>query len=120
MRTEVPHPCKVGPCQNEATCTELGGEEFKCTCKAGFAGKLCESKYSEILPSLPQQLDKINSGDELTFTVTKQGPYSEKVRTNENVHKFDLRILSRVSPYSRKETFVNNIVRNFMQAPDLT
>ena len=42
--TEIPHPCRVKPCQNGGDCKELGGDRFSCTCKPGFTGDYCEKK----------------------------------------------------------------------------
>ena len=36
------HPCNSNPCQNGGTCTEQS-LSFICTCRQGFAGRLCET-----------------------------------------------------------------------------
>jgi hypothetical protein len=36
-------PCAEAPCRNGATCSN-DGDDFKCTCAAGYAGKRCETR----------------------------------------------------------------------------
>ena len=35
--------CKSYPCQNHGVCHDLGGYNFKCKCKSGYTGSLCET-----------------------------------------------------------------------------
>jgi hypothetical protein len=37
-------PCEASPCQNKGVCTNLGGARFKCTCKDGYGGLICDKK----------------------------------------------------------------------------
>ena len=36
-------PCDPNPCENGATCTQIGSgeDDFECTCIPGFVGRLC-------------------------------------------------------------------------------
>ena len=36
--------CREDPCQNNATCTDLSGGEYNCTCPAGYHGTNCETR----------------------------------------------------------------------------
>lgn len=46
----VPSPCFLSPCENGATCEDLGGD-FVCTCPMGYTGKRCGTGEG---PALPQ------------------------------------------------------------------
>ena len=35
--------CNSYPCKNDGECLDLGGSNFKCLCKSGYTGSLCES-----------------------------------------------------------------------------
>ena len=37
----LPSPCNPSPCLNEGDCSE-SGDNFTCTCSAGFTGNICE------------------------------------------------------------------------------
>ncbi|XP_028402102.1 TLD domain-containing protein 1-like [Dendronephthya gigantea] len=37
-------PCEANPCQNNGVCTNVNGGGFKCTCKDGFGGLICDKK----------------------------------------------------------------------------
>ena len=45
----VPSPCFLGPCENGATCEDLGGG-YACTCPVGYVGKHCQSGKGLALP----------------------------------------------------------------------
>ena len=34
--------CTSSPCKNNGVCHDLGGRNFKCMCKSGYTGSLCE------------------------------------------------------------------------------
>jgi hypothetical protein len=36
--------CTQFPCQNAGHCLDLGGSQFRCVCKEGYTGQLCENK----------------------------------------------------------------------------
>ena len=39
--------CEPNPCKNFGTCTEIE-KGFECTCKKGYTGKYCSSKYEKL------------------------------------------------------------------------
>lgn len=38
--------CGLNPCKNEGSC-DIEHHDVKCTCKAGYTGKLCETEINE-------------------------------------------------------------------------
>lgn len=47
----VPSPCFLSPCENGATCEDLGGG-YACTCSVGYVGKHCQFGKG-LVPLLP-------------------------------------------------------------------
>lgn len=45
----VPSPCFLSPCENGATCEDLG-EAYACTCPMGYVGKHCQTGKGSVLP----------------------------------------------------------------------
>ena len=40
-------PCAGNPCMNQATCQEIGYDDFQCLCLPGYNGTLCEDDINE-------------------------------------------------------------------------
>ncbi|KAL5262075.1 hypothetical protein ACHWQZ_G007686 [Mnemiopsis leidyi] len=43
----APPPCKLEPCQNGATCTDVDDTNYRCNCPTGFEGDQCEVNIDE-------------------------------------------------------------------------
>lgn len=54
----VPSPCFLSPCQNGATCEDLGGG-YACTCSVGYVGKHCQFGKGLVLPLLAGDLEHL-------------------------------------------------------------
>lgn len=43
--------CEQGVCKNNATCTLITQDQYKCTCQKGFSGSDCSTRRNLLLPN---------------------------------------------------------------------
>uniref|UniRef100_A0A8C0EDJ7 Sushi, nidogen and EGF like domains 1 n=1 Tax=Bubo bubo TaxID=30461 RepID=A0A8C0EDJ7_BUBBB len=66
----VPSPCFLSPCENGATCEDLGGD-YACTCPMGYVGKHCQS--GKVDCGVPSEVKHAQA----SFNSTKVGSLAE-------------------------------------------